>query len=77
MSGFIRKKCGYCEGTGEVDVGEQFEDLVVCPICWGNGLLAVPSNYHQCISCGGSGKIGEKKTEYETCKICCGKGWAP
>jgi hypothetical protein len=79
MPNLVRRRCGYCDGTGEVDVGEFVPDYRPCPVCQRTGEVRVPSTYGICGICGGSGKedIGRYVRHIVRCGNCKGCGWAP
>ena len=69
--------CAYCDGTGEVDVGEIVQVYEMCPVCEGACKIVVPGDYVKCQPCDGTGKedIGEIITVLEPCGRCKGTGW--
>ena len=71
--------CAYCNGTGEVDVGEIVQVYDTCPVCKGDCEIVVPGDYVKCRACEGTGKedVGETITVLEPCGRCKGTGWAP
>jgi len=75
----VRKPCAYCNGTGEVNVGTFVPVYETCPVCKGNKVVQVPSNYTKCKICDGTGRqnVGEFVERFERCKNCKGTGWAP
>ena len=79
MPNLVRRRCGYCNGTGEVDVGEFVPDSDECPVCHGTKEVRVPSNYVVCGVCEGSGKkdVGDPFPDIRRCKNCKGTGWGP
>ena len=79
MAKLVIRRCEYCEGTGEVDVGEFVPDYQTCPVCKGSREVRVPGNYTKCQICDGTGKedVGEFVQRFERCKNCRGTGWAP
>jgi len=79
MANLVRRRCGYCDGTGKVDVGEFVPDYRTCPVCGGNREVRVPSNYSRCQLCDGTGKrdVGEFIQALARCRNCQGTGWAP
>ena len=79
MPNLVRRRCGRCNGTGEVDVGEYVSDYHLCPVCHGTKEVRVPSNYGVCGVCRGSGEkdIGDFSSHIMLCKNCKGTGWAP
>lgn len=79
MAKLVRRRCGYCNGTGEVDVGELTPVYKTCPVCEGNREIRVPGNYTECKICDGTGKedVGEYIQRFARCKNCKGTGWAP
>ena len=70
--------CAYCDGTGEVDVGEIVQVYETCPVCEGACEILVPGDYAKCRACEGTGKedIGETITVLEPCGRCKGTGWS-
>ncbi len=79
MPNLVRRRCGYCSGTGEVDEGEFVPDYQPCPVCHKTGEVRVPSNYGMCTVCQGTGRkdIGEFVRHIVRCKNCKGTSWAP
>lgn len=79
MPNLVRRRCGYCNGTGEIDEGEFVSSYGPCPVCHETGEVRVPSTYGTCGVCGGSGKqdIGEFVPHIVRCDNCKGTGWAP
>jgi len=79
MAKLVTRRCEYCKGTGEVDVGELTPVYETCPVCEGNKMVRVPENYTKCQICDGTGKedVGESIPLFERCKNCKGTGWAP
>ena len=76
---YVTQSCGYCDGTGEVNVGELVPVYQTCPVCKGDGSIQVPDNYVSCPICDGTGKqnVGEIIPREGRCRKCRGKGWAP
>jgi len=79
MSKLVTRRCSYCNGTGQVDVGEFVSDYRPCPVCHENKEVQVPSDYRPCGVCGGNGKkdIGDFFKHIAPCANCKGTGWAP
>lgn len=79
MAELVTRPCAYCDGTGEVDVGEVVSVFETCPVCKGACEVRVPADYVRCRSCDGTGKedVGEIITVLEPCGRCKGTGWAP
>jgi len=79
MAELVIRRCAYCEGTGEVDMGTFIEDCQPCPVCGETGNVRVPSDYIRCRKCAGTGKenAGEYVEWCVPCEKCCGTGWAP
>lgn len=79
MAKLVTKPRAYCEGTGQVDVGELVPVYQTCPVCKGSREVRVPSNYTKCQICDGTGKedVGEFVQRFARCKNCHGTGWAP
>lgn len=75
----VTKSCAYCDGTGEVDVGEVVQVYETCPVCKGSCELRVLGDYVKCQACDGTGKedVGEVLEVFEPCGRCKGTGWAP
>jgi len=75
----VTRRCEYCEGSGEVDVGEVVSVFETCPVCEGCREVRVPADYVKCPVCDGTGKndIGEILEVFEPCGRCKGTGWAP
>ena len=69
--------CAYCDGSGEVDVGEIVQVYEMCPVCEGACKIVVPGDYVKCQPCDGTGKedVGEIITVLEPCGRCRGTGW--
>jgi len=78
MPKLVERRCGYCGGTGKVEVGDFIKSTKGCPVCKQYGKVRVPSNYQRCPVCSGSGKrdIGEFVSEWVHCKNCQGTGWS-
>lgn len=78
MAKLVTRPCEYCNGTGEVDVGELVPVYETCPVCKGSKNVRVPSNYINCPICDGTGKedIGESIQRFGRCERCHGTGWA-
>lgn len=74
----VVRPCSYCDGTGEVDVGELAPVYETCPVCKGAREVRVPDDYVQCRICEGTGKedVGEVLEVFEPCGRCKGTGWA-
>jgi hypothetical protein len=74
----VTKSCAYCDGTGEVDVGELTPVYRTCPVCKGDCSIRVPENYVSCPICTGTGKedVGDFISVITRCKKCKGTGWA-
>ena len=79
LEGLVTRRCEYCEGTGEVDVGAFVPVYETCPICDGNREVRVPGDYTGCRKCEGTGEedVGEFFEWFEPCEKCHGTGWAP
>lgn len=79
MAKLVTRRCEYCKGTGQVDVGTFVPVYETCPVCEGNKMVRVPGNYTRCQICDGTGKedVGEFVERLERCKNCKGTGWAP
>jgi DnaJ-class molecular chaperone len=77
MPRLVERNCGFCDGTGQVEVGDFVKSLATCPVCKGHGKVRVPSNYRKCPICGGTGKknVGEFFAEWVRCRTCDGTGW--
>jgi DnaJ-class molecular chaperone len=77
MLDLAERRCGYCDGSGLVNVGESVVSHEPCPICTGRGKVRVPSSYRTCPICGGTGKrdVGEFAPRWVRCKNCQGTGW--
>ena len=75
----VTRRCGYCEGTGQVNVGTFADDYRPCHVCDESGNVQVPSNYVRCRKCNGTGKedVGEFVERFECCEKCHGIGWSP
>jgi DnaJ-class molecular chaperone len=75
----VTKPCAYCNGTGEVNVGEVVPVYETCPVCKGDREVRVPGDYVKCRPCDGTGKedIGEIIRRFGPCRRCRGTGWAP
>ena len=75
----ITQRCAYCEGTGEVDVGEVVPAYETCLVCRGYGNIRVPGDYVGCHECKGTGRedVGECIQWFMPCEKCHGTGWAP
>ena len=73
----IEKRCGYCDGRGEVEQGDFVQTRVACPVCKRFGYVKVPSNYERCPDCEGTGKrdVGKFFPDVIRCKRCRGTGW--
>ena len=78
MAKDVIRRCGYCDGTGEVDVGELVPVYKTCPVCKGNKNVQVPGNYVSCPICDGTGKedVGDSIQRFGRCRNCSGTGWA-
>jgi len=74
----ITYPCAYCDGTGEVDVGEVISVFETCPVCKGACEVRVPADYVKCRACDCTGKedVGEIITVVELCGRCKGTGWS-
>ena len=75
----VTRRCEYCEGSGEVDVGEVASVFETCPVCEGNCEVRVPNDYTRCRRCDGTGRedVGGILELFEPCERCHGTGWAP
>lgn len=79
MANLVIRRCGYCDGRGEIDVGQYVPNPQPCLVCGeGHGGVRVPSNYSRCRICGGTGRryVGEFLKHPERCGNCQGTGWA-
>ena len=79
MANLVPRRCGYCDGHGEVDEGQLIPDFRPCPVCGGSREVRVPSTYGECQLCDGTGKQdeGEFTSHLVRCSLCRGTGWAP
>ena len=77
MARLVKRRCGYCSGTGKVDTGDLFASKKNCPVCDGFTFVSIPSDFKKCPDCGGKGKkdIGTPFPEWVRCKRCNGTGW--
>ena len=75
----VTRRCEYCEGSEEVDVGEVVSVFETCPVCEGCREVRVPEDYTRCRRCDGTGRedVGEFAERFEPCERCHGTGWAP
>jgi len=73
----VERRCGYCDGKGEVEQGDFVSTTVACPVCRKFGYVKVPSNYERCPDCKGTGRrdIREFLPDVIRCKRCGGTGW--
>ena len=71
--------CAYCDGTGEIDVGETVPVYDTCLVCKGACEVRVPGDYVECRICGCTGKedVGDVLEVFAPCGRCKGTGWAP
>jgi DnaJ-class molecular chaperone len=79
VENLVTQRCAYCEGTGEVDVGEIVPVYEPCPVCEGYGQVRVSSEHVRCPQCKGTGieDVGECIEWFMPCKKCHGTGWPP
>ena len=75
----VTRPCAYCDGTGEVDVGEIVQVYETCPVCKGSCEVRLPAHYVECRACEGTGRedVGDVLEVFERCGRCRGTGWAP
>ena len=75
----VTHPCAYCDGSGEVDVGEIVQVYETCPVCDGACEIVMSGDYVKCRLCEGTGKedIGAALEVFEPCGRCKGTGRAP
>ncbi|MBU4370204.1 hypothetical protein KKG58_05680 [Patescibacteria group bacterium] len=71
--GFIKIKCGYCQGSGK-DPFETPSKLSNCQVCQGRGEVLVKQPYETCSACKGNGRAFHQRL---TCSVCNGRGVVP
>jgi DnaJ-class molecular chaperone len=74
----VAQRCAYCQGTGEVEVGELVPVYQTCEVCEGYGQVRVPGDPVKCPRCKGTGAedVGECIQWFLPCEKCHGTAWA-
>jgi len=83
MGTLVHRPCGWCDGSGEVEVGTASRTKVKCGICGGLGYSVMDSGSTVCPDCEGSGEAIESRGllavilgSEQLCRRCKGAGWA-